>query len=68
MCRAFRNSIKNAEARGIAMGEARGIAMGEGKMGRLMAFLLGKGLTDDALRASTDAEERQRLFTQYGIE
>ena len=73
MCTAFKELFKdeileaerNGERRGELRGELRGQRQGQEKMGALMAKLLQAGRTEDALRASTDEDYRERLFAEY---
>ena len=57
----FKDEILEAEQNG----ELRGQRQGQEKMGALMAKLLQAGRTEDALRASTDEDFRERLFAEY---
>lgn len=69
MCTAFKELFKDeileAERNGERRGERRGQRQGQEKMGALMAKLLQAGRTEDALRASTDEDYRERLFAEY---
>jgi len=69
MCTAFKELFKDeileAERNGELRGELRGQRQGQEKMGALMARLIQAGRTEDALRASTDADYRERLFAEY---
>ncbi len=40
---------------------------GEGLLAKLMNKLLSLGKNDDALKATTDAKFREKLYVQYGI-
>ena len=62
---AERNGELRGELRGERRGELRGQRQGQEKMGALIAKLLQAGRTEDALRASTDEDYRERLFAEY---
>ena len=62
---AERNGELRGELRGERRGELRGQRQGQEKMGALIAKLLQAGRTEDALRASTDEDFRERLFAEY---
>jgi predicted transposase/invertase (TIGR01784 family) len=53
---------------GLEKGIEKGKREGENRMGTLMAELLHAGRNDDAIRASTDPEARERLMQEFGIE
>ena len=63
MCRAWENSMKQAEARG----EARGEAKGEARLSRLMSHLLSLGKTDEILSATKNDVLRNQLYEKYSI-
>ena len=63
MCRAWENSMKQAEARG----EARGEAKCEDKLSRLISHLLSLGKTDEVLSATKNAVLRNQLYEKYSI-
>ena len=63
MCRAWENSMKQAEARG----EARGEAKGEARLSRLISHLLSLGKTDEILSATKNDVLRNQLYEKYSI-
>lgn len=56
--------IKEAEKAGKAEGQAKG----EAKMAELVKRLLADGRTDDLAKAAGNAELREKLMAEYGIE
>ena len=46
---------------------AEGREEGEQRLGALMTKLLSLGKTEDAMKASSDSEYRNRLYKQYGL-
>ena len=67
MCRAWENSMKQAEARGEARGEAIGEAKGEARLSRLISHLLSLGKTDEILLATKNDVLRNQLYEKYSI-
>ena len=65
MCTAFKELFKEEILEAEQNGELRGQRQGQEKMGALIAKLLQAGRTEDALRASTDEDYRERLFAEY---
>ena len=65
MCTAFKELFKDEILEAEQNGELRGQRQGQEKMGALIAKLLQAGRTEDALRASTDEDYRERLFAEY---
>jgi len=61
MCTAFKELFKDE----IMEAERNGERQGQEKLGSLIAKLIKAGRTDDALRASTDKEYREHLFTEF---
>ena len=59
MCRAWENSMKQAEARGETRGEAR--------LSRLISHLLSLGKTDEILSATKNDVLRNQLYEKYSI-
>ena len=59
MCRAWENSMKQAEARGVAKGED--------KLSRLISHLLSIGKNDEIASATEDAVLRNQLYEKYSI-
>ena len=57
MCTAFKELFKDE----ILEAERQG----QEKLGSLIAKLIQAGRTEDALRASTDEDYRERLFAEY---
>ena len=52
---------------GEKIGEARGEKIGEERLGRLLKELLRSGKLEEAERASSDKEFRDKLYKEYGI-
>lgn len=61
MCTAFKELFKDE----ILEAEKNGERHGQEKMGALTAKLIQAGRIEDALRASTDKDYRERLFAEY---
>ena len=61
MCTAFKELFKDE----ILEAEQNGERHGQEKMGALTARLIQAGRIEDALRASTDEDYRERLFAEY---
>ena len=59
MCTAFKELFKDE----ILEAERQG----QEKLGSLIAKLIQAGRTDDALRASSDEDYRERLFAKYQL-
>ena len=59
----YNSGINAAEERG----EKRGEENGEQRMSALMQHLLAKGRTDDALKATSDKEYRQKLYKEFNL-
>ena len=59
--------IKQGIQQGIQQGMEQGTVNGESRMGRLISKLLAVGRNEDAMRASTDADARARLYEELGI-
>ena len=53
---------------GFSRGEAKGEAKGENKLSTLFRALEEAGRKDDAFKAASDAEYRQKLYKEFGIE
>ena len=58
---------KEGRKEGRALGHAEGRAEGEQRMGMLMSKLLSLGKTEEAMKASSDAEYRNELYRQYAL-
>ncbi len=62
---------EEGRAEGHAQGQAEGRAQGrreaEAHFGKLMSFLLSKGLTEEAKLVSVDENMRTELYKKYGI-
>lgn len=67
LCRAFDEMIKDGEKRGERRGEKRGEKRGEERLGSLMEKLLQSGRLEEALKASTNANMRRKLYREYSI-
>lgn len=65
MCTAFKELFKDEILEAEQNGERRGERHGQEKMGALTAKLIQAGRIEDALRASTDEDYRERLFAEY---
>lgn len=50
-----------------ARGEARGIVLGAERMGKLMSYLLGLNMIEEAKAAATDEKVREEYYTLYNI-
>ena len=61
MCTAFKELFKDE----IMEAERNGERQGQEKLGSLIAKLIQAGRTEDALRAATDEDYRERLFAEY---
>jgi predicted transposase/invertase (TIGR01784 family) len=61
------DNVEKGRKEGIAIGLERGKKATEG-FGQLISALLAQGRTDDAMRAASDAAERERLAAELGIE
>lgn len=48
--------------------EQPGIEQGEEKMAKLVRLLLAEGRYEDALRAATDKQEREKLFQEFAVD
>ena len=59
----YDSCINAAEERG----EKRGEENGEQRMSALMQQLLSKGRMDDALKATSDKEYRQKLYKEFNL-
>lgn len=57
----------DARREGQEEGRKEGRKEGENKLGRLMTVLLSQGLTEEAKRASQDAQARADMYQKYGI-
>lgn len=57
----FEDEILGVERRGELIGEQKG----QVKLGKLIAKLLESGRTEDALKASTDEDTRNRLYAEF---
>ena len=55
-------------AEGMAEGRAEGRTEGENKLSTLFKALEKAGRKDDAFKAASDAEYRQKLYEEFGIE
>ena len=53
--------------RGVEEGLEKGQAEGEQRLGSLMSKLLSLGKTEEAMKASSDAEYRNELYKQYAL-
>ena len=53
---------------GIEIGFSRGEAKGEKKLSDLFRLLEEAGRKDDAFKAASDANYRQKLYKEFGIE
>ena len=65
MCTAFKELFRDEILEAERNGERRGQRQGQEKMGALMAKRLQAGRTEDALRASTYEDYRERMFAKY---
>ena len=65
MCTAFKELFKDEILEAERNGELRGERQGQEKLGSLIAKLIQAGRTEDALRASTDEDYRDRLFAEF---
>lgn len=52
---------------GRAEGRKEGRTEGENKLGSLVSKLLSSGRTEDAMKASNDAQYREKLYIEFGI-
>lgn len=59
--------LAEGRAEGLAEGRAEGLEEGEQRLGVLISKLLSLGKTEDAMKASSDPEYRNRLYKQYGL-
>ena len=48
--------------------EAKGEAKGENKLSALINSLIDAGRNDEIQKVTSDAEYRQKLYTEFGIE
>ena len=67
MSRAVEEYGNEREAEGREQGRAEGEAIGADRMARLGDQLLKAGRTEDLQKAFSDAEYRQQLFKEFGI-
>ena len=58
----------NGFAEGETKGRSEGRAEGENKLSTLFKALENVGRKDDAFKAASDAEYRQKLYAEFGIE
>lgn len=63
VCKAWKNSIDQAEAKG----KAKGVVEGEDKLSRLIAHLIEIGQNDEILSATKNASLRNQLYEKYSI-
>ena len=61
------NSRLEGERKGKREGERKGEAKGEKKLGALIKALEKADRKDDAFKAASDAEYRQKLYAEFGI-
>lgn len=64
----YRLLKKEAREEGLAEGHAEGLAEGADRLGKLMVRLMDAGRLEEARRAATDAEYREKLFRETSIE
>lgn len=62
--RTMGEALDRIEQRGIE----QGIEQGEEKMAKLVRLLLAEGRYEDALRAATDKQEREKLFQEFAVD
>ena len=62
-----KNLVWEGYNNGFAEGEVKGRAEGENKLGALFRALEEAGRKDDAFKAASDAEYRQKLYEEFGI-
>lgn len=67
VCKAWKNSMDQAEAKGKAAGKAEGVAEGEDRLSRLIAHLIEIGQNDEILSATKNAVLRNQLYEKYSI-
>ena len=60
--------FSRGEAKGRNEGRNEGRAEGENKLGALFRALEEAGRKDDAFKAASDANYRQKLYKEFGIE
>lgn len=63
VCKAWKNSMDQAEAKG----KAEGVAEGEDRLSRLIAHLIAIGKNDEILSATQNAILRNQLYEKYSI-
>ena len=62
-----RDAFEEGKAEGRKEGEAHGRKEGENRLGMLMNLLLNENRYDDANKAATNADFREKLFKEYNI-
>ena len=67
MCNLSQGFVDMGRKEGRKEGRAEGRTEGEQRMGMLMSKLLSLGKTEEAMKASSDAEYRNRLYKQYNL-
>ncbi len=64
----YHNGFAEGETKGRSEGRTEGRAEGENKLSTLFKALENVGRKDDAFKAASDTEYRQKLYAEFGIE
>ena len=67
MCNLSQVVLEHGEELGIKLGRIEGKIEGENKLGNLISKLMTAGRNDDALKAASDEEAREKFYKEFGM-